>query len=336
MLRVGIVGAGLQGKRRASVFPKIKDATLVAVSAEHLAHAKTLADQYHCEALEGWDWVTKRKDLDIILVCTPTHLHEKITVAALRSGKHVLCEKPLARTLEECDSMILAAKETGKVLKCGFNHRHFPAVWEAKEQIKAGKIGKPLFIRSRYGITGEPGREKEWRTDPAKTSGGHLMEQGIHAIDLSRWILGDISQVIGFRETQYWPFGDLEDNAFVILRTPSGQMASIHTTLMQWKNLFSFEIYGEEGCFEIEGLGSSYGIHKLHYGPKKYYKPFETTTTEYRGEDKSWLNEWQEFTSAIQEKRTPVGSAEDGKEAIRIVLEAYQFSDQMTGKKKSR
>ncbi len=327
MLRVGIVGAGLQGKRRASVFPKLKDAELVVISAEHKANAQALAKQYNCEALEGWKWVGDRKDLDVILVCTPPQLHEEISVLAMKSGKHVLCEKPLARTIEECDRMIQVAKETKKILKCGFNHRHFPGMWEAKRLIDEGRIGKPLYIRSRYGITGEPGREKEWRTDPKIAAGGHLMEQGIHAVDLSRWILGEFSDVAAFCETQYWPFGNLEDNAFVILRTQNGKMASINTSLLQWRNLFSFEIYGEEGYFEIEGLGSSYGIHKLNYGPKKYFKPFEILTTEFRGEDKSWLNEWNEFASAIKENRTPCGSAEDGREAMRIVLEAYQFSN---------
>ncbi len=114
--------------------------------------------------------------------------------------------------------------------------------------------------------------------------------------------------------------------------TADGKMASINASLLQWKNLFSFEVFGEEGYVEAEGLGGSYGTEKLHYCPKKYFKPFEVTTTEYRGGDNSWFLEWQEFVAAIQEKRTPLGSAEDGMEAMRIVLEGYDYSDKALGK----
>ena len=329
-MRVGIVGAGLQARRRAPVFAKLPDMKLVVISAQQESHAKSLATQFQCEYAVGWEWVGKRDDLDAILVCTPPHLHERISVLAMETGKHVLCEKPLARNLEECQRMIDVSRVTKKVLKCGFNHRHHPAVLEAKHLTDAGKIGRPLFVRSRYGITGEPGREKEWRTDPSQASGGHLMEQGIHAVDLSRWFLGEFEQVVCFRETQYWPFGELEDNAFVLLRTSEGRVSSIHTSLLQWKNLFSFEIFGEEGFFEVEGLGGSYGTEKLHFCPKRYGQPFEVTTTEFRGDDKSWFLEWKEFQAAIQEGREPLGSAEDGREAMRLVFEAYRFSDDST------
>jgi len=333
VIRVGIVGAGLQARRRAPVFSKLKDTKLVVISAEHEDHAKTLAGQFGCEPVQGWEWVGKRDDLDAVLVCTPPDLHERISVLAMQTGKHVLCEKPLARTLDECDRMIAVSKKTGKVLKCGFNHRHHPAVLEAKKQMEAGKIGKPLFARSRYGITGEPGREKEWRADPNRAAGGHLMEQGIHVIDLSRWFLGEFEQVVCFRDTQYWPLGELEDNAFMMMRTRDGKMASIHTSLLQWKNLFSFEIFGEEGFFEAEGLGGSYGLEKLHFCPKKYGKPFEVHTEEFLGADSSWMSEWEEFVSAIQEKRSPLGNAQDGREAMRLVFEAYKFSDERLKKK---
>ena len=332
MMRVGIVGAGLQAKRRAPVFSQTKDAKLVVISAEREAHARELASQFGCESAEGWKWVGERKDLDAILVCTPPDLHESISVLAMQTGKHVLCEKPLARTLEECETMLRVSKETGKVLKCGFNHRHHPAVLEARRQVDQGKIGRLLFARSRYGIIGEPGREKEWRADPKRAAGGHLMEQGIHVVDLSRWFLGEFEHVACFRAAQYWPLGELEDNAFMMMRARDGKMASVHTSLLQWKNLFSFEIYGEEGYLEVEGLGGSYGTEKLHYCPKKYFQPFEVSTTEYRGGDKSWLLEWNEFTAAIREARAPLGSAEDGLEAMRLVLDAYRFSDEMTGK----
>lgn len=326
-MRIGIVGAGQQAKRRAPVLAKLPNMELVIISAEFEEPARALASEFECEYATGWHWVGERDDLDAVIVCTPPHLHEPISVLAMETGKHVLCEKPLARTLDECERMIQISKVTGKVLKCGFNHRHHPAVLEARRLIDQGTIGKLLFIRCRYGIIGRPGREKEWRSNPNQTSGGHLMEQGIHAIDLCRWFLGEFEQLACFRETQYWPLGEFEDNAFLLMRTASGQVASIHTSLLQWKNLFSFEIYGENGFLEIEGLGGSYGVEKLHFCPKNYDKPFEVRTTEYRGPDQSWLLEWEEFVAAIEEKRPPLGNGDDGRESMRLVFEAYRWSD---------
>ncbi len=332
MMRVGIVGAGLQARRRAPVFAKLPDAKLVVISALRREHARALAAQFGCEAEEGWDWVGRRDDLDAILVCTPPHLHEKISVLAMETGKHVLCEKPLARTLDECRRMIEVSRATKKTLKCGFNHRHHPAILGIRRGIEAGKIGKPLFVRCRYGIAGEPGRKDEWRADPAQAAGGHLMEQGIHAVDLSRWFLGDFDEVACFRNAAYWSLGGMEDNAFLMMRSRSGRAASLHTSLLQWRNLFSFEIFGEEGFYEAAGLGGSYGTEKLHHTPRRDGKPFETSTVEFPGGDDSWLLEWNEFAAAAREGRPPLGTAEDGMEAMRLILDGYRFSDERSEK----
>jgi predicted dehydrogenase len=93
--------------------------------------------------------------------------------------------------MDEARAMVAEAEAAGRVLKCGFNHRHHPAVQQARRWFEEGRIGEPVFIRARYGIGGRPGYEREWRADPEIVSGGQLMEQGIHAVDLARWFLGE-------------------------------------------------------------------------------------------------------------------------------------------------
>ncbi len=323
-MRVGIVGAGLQAKRRVPVLKRFPDTQLVVVSSAHLDSARALANQAGCEAEVGWEWVSRRRDVDVVLVCTPPHLHAPIGIAAMESGKHVLCEKPLARTLEEATKMLAISKSTGRYLKCGFNHRHHPGVNLAKRWLDKGRIGEPLFVRCRYGICGRPGYEKEWRADPKIVAGGHLMEQGIHAVDLSRWFLGEFCEVSCFLGSYHWQAGDLEDNAFVLLRTQEGRIASIHSSLTQWKNLFSFEVFGQEGYVAIEGLGASYGTEKVTYGRRDFSSPFQETVVEFRGEDRCWMEEWEEFVEAIGQKRQPLGSGADGVEAMRLVFTAYE------------
>jgi predicted dehydrogenase len=300
------------------------ETTLVVVSAVQLGHAAPLASRLGCEAAEGWESMVRRDDLDALIVATPPHLHAPISVAAMRNGKHVLCEKPLARTIGEAEAMVGTARETGRVLKCGFNHRHHPAVQQARRWFDEGRIGDPVFIRARYGIGGRPGYEREWRANPEVVSGGQLMEQGIHVIDLARWFLGEFAQVTAFVETAFWNIKPLEDNAFALFRTATGTTASIHSSLTQWKNLFSFELYGRDGYITVEGLGGGYGTEKVSLGKCDFAAPFTEEVVDFRGEDRSWHDEWQEFAAAVKERREPLGNAVDGQEAMRLVFAAYE------------
>lgn len=323
-MRVAIIGAGLQCKRRAPVVCDDPRSELKIIASLHMEHAKTVARTFGCEASDNWREAVQRDDVDAVVVCTPPHVHAVISVAAMRAGKHVLCEKPLSRTLAEAEEMVRVARETGRVLKCGFNHRHHPAIWEAHRLVEQGAIGKPLFGRCRYGICGRPGYEKEWRADPAQAAGGQFIEQGTHAIDLFRWFLGEVAEIACFTGVQYFTKQPLEDNGMAILRFQNGGMASLHASLTQWKNLFSFEVFGEDGYVVVEGLGASYGTERLTVGKRDFSAPFSETITEYRGGDVSWKAEWDEFMAAIQERREPMGNGVDGLHAMRIALAAYE------------
>lgn len=323
-MRVAIIGAGLQAKRRAPVIRDWPGMEIIIITAEHKDSAEKLAGELGCDAGVGWKGIVDRDDIDIVLVLTPPDTHAEISNTAMKAGKHVLCEKPLTRTIKEAEDMIRIAKENKIVLKCGFNHRHHPAIWEAKQLIDKGKLGKPLFARCSYGICGRPGYENEWRADPNRAAGGQFMEQGIHAIDLFRWFLGEIIEVSSMTGVQYFKEQSLEDNGMAIFRMQSGATASLHASLTHWKNLFLFEVFGEDGYIAVEGLGSSYGTEKLIFGKRDFNAPFNYHITEYRGGDKSWLEEWSEFCSAIEEFREPIGNGSDGLAAVKIALAAYE------------
>lgn len=322
-MRVGIIGAGLQGWRRAPVLKQFPGTEVVIVATAHQETAERLANSLGCQATTNWAEVIE-KDLDAVLVCTPPHLHAPISIAAMKTGKHVLCEKPLARSLDEAEEIVKAAQENGVKLKCGFNHRHHPGIQQAREWFDKGNIGELNFLRCRYGICGRPGYEKEWRAKSEIAGGGHLVEQGIHAIDLFRWFLGEFTEVVGFTATRFWDMAPLEDNAFALFRTEKGQIASLHSSLTQWKNLFSFEIFGQDGYIVIEGLGGGYGTEKVTLGKRALLEPFKEETTEFRGGDRSWYEEWREFVAAIEEDREPLGNGRDGLEALRLVNAVYQ------------
>lgn len=327
-MNAAIIGAGLQCRRRAPVLVESKEDRLVAVASKELVHAEAMARQFACEAVPTWQELLRRDDVDAVIVCTPPHVHAEISIAALRAGKHVLCEKPLTRTLAEAEAMWQASRATGRVLKCGFNHRHHPAIAEAHKRLAAGQLGRPLFARCRYGICGRPGYEKEWRADPEQAAGGQFIEQGTHGIDLIRWFLGDVAEVSCMTATHYFKSQGLEDDGFALFRARSGATASLHTSLVQWQNLFSFEVFGEDGYARVEGLGATYGTEQLWIGRRDFTAPFADQVIHYRGGDVSWRDEWREFTSAIREKREPLGGARDGVEAMRVALACYEAERQ--------
>lgn len=280
-------------------------------------------EQYHCSWSMDWRRTVARSDVDAILVCTPPYNHAEITIAALDSGKHVLCEKPLSRSLGEAEAMVAAADRTRRILKCGFNLRHHPAILEAKRRLDQGELGRPIVALCRHGICGRPGYESEWRADPDRAIGGHYAEQGMHAIDLFRWFIGDLAEVSCMTATGYFKTQPLDDNGMALFRAQSGALATLHTSLTQWKNLFSLEVTGEDGYVVIEGLGGSYGTEHLSVGRRDFSAPFQDHVIQYRGGDTSWKAEWQEFTDAVIQGREPLGSGRDGLEAVRIGLASY-------------
>lgn len=324
-MKVAIIGCGRQGDRRAKAVKECDDELLM-VTDTIQSRATELAAKYKCKASANWTDAIDDKSIDAILVCTPNDSHAEISIAAIKAGKNVLCEKPLARNPEETDAILNALKSSKSLLKCGFNHRHHPAVMQAKKHVESGAIGKILFMRCRYGITGRPGYESDWRANASISGGGQLMDQGQHIIDLFRWFGGEISEVFGHVDTLYWKIKPVEDNAFAILRGAAGHTCMMHVSWTEWRNIFSFEVFGDNGYVKVEGLGGSYGTEKLITGIKDLNGPFSEKVIEFSGDDKSWREEWKEFTAAVNNKKIPLGSAEDGSAAVKIAYAIYKSS----------
>jgi len=285
--------------------------------------AKTVGGEW----TDDWRGVTGHQRIEAVVVATVNKSLLPITRAALQSGKHVLCEKPLGRNAYEAKEMMETAENANRVLKVGFNHRHHPALWRAQQMAQSGKIGPLMSIRAAYGHGGRPGYDQEWRGDPELAGGGELLDQGVHVIDLCRWFMGDFVQVSGMLGTWFWQVAPLEDNGFALLRTAQGQVAQVHTSWTQWKNLFRFEIFGRDGFLLVNGLGGSYGVETLTLGKRRPESgPPLMETWEFPGPDISWQAEWEEFKKAIQEGRQPLGNGHDGYQAARVIDAIYESS----------
>ena len=192
--------------------------------------------------------------------------------------------------------------------------------------VDENEIGKIFSIRARYGHGGRPGMENEWRASKDLCGGGELLDQGVHVIDLTRWFGGDFNEVYANVETKFWNM-EVEDNAMAMIKTVNGVSASLIVSWTNWKNIFSFEIFGTRGYLKVEGLGGSYGIETLEYGRRneKGGRP-EVEFFEFTGEDVSWKNEWKEFKNSIIENRVCIGSGYDGLKANQIIEAMYKSS----------
>jgi predicted dehydrogenase len=327
-LRVGIVGCGLIGGKRAKA---LGGAALVAVADTNRARAEQLARQYPgCVAGSDWEAVVRRDDVDAVVVATTNDILAPVTQEAVRRGKHVLVEKPAARGAAEMEPVASAARkafeESGVVVKVGFNHRFHPALQKAHEIFRSGAIGPLMFVRGRYGQGGRLGMEKEWRGNKQIAGGGEMLDQGVHLVDLARWFLGEFAEVSGHVARFFWDW-EVEDNGFAQLKTRQGQVAWLHASCTEWKNLFSLEVYGKVGKLHVEGLGGSYGVERLaYYKMLPQMGPPDTTIWEYPGEDKSWQAEWAHFTDCIRQRRMPEGNVDDALATLRVIDELYRTS----------
>ena len=330
-IRVAVVGAGNFGTKRAMAIAKNPASEIRVVADQVLESAQSLAGNIGCESSTVWKETVARKDVDAVVVSTSTQFLSEVTHAALVAGKHVLCEKPFARTADEAQISVEEAAKGGLILKIGYNHRYHPAIAKAHELFKQGLIGDIQFLRCLYGHGGRQGYEREWRADP-KSGGGQLLDQGVHVLDLFRWFLGDFHEVKAFNATSYWPIAPAEDNVFALLRTKNGRVASMHASWTNWKNTFSFDIFGEKGFLSITGLGGYYGPERLCFGlrPNLGAKP-EEQWFEYEGPDESLGREWEDFLDCISTGRQPASSGEDSLRTLQLVQAIYQASNDAQG-----
>jgi predicted dehydrogenase len=197
---------------------------------------------------------------------------------------------------------------------------------KAHELFSQGAIGELTFLRCRYGHGGRPGYGEEWRADPAISGGGELLDQGVHAVDLFRWFAGEFSDAFGMIASYLWTAGgQVEDNGFATFRTAGGQIAQLHASWTQWKNIFSFEVFGRDGYLVAEGLGGSYGPERLTWGRRRPESgPPIVEEYEFPPTDTSWQREWDELVAAIREGREPLGSGYGGWQALRMLGAVYE------------
>jgi predicted dehydrogenase len=279
-----------------------------------------------CLAGSDWRELLARADMDAVIVATPQDSHVEIARAAINAGIHVLVEKPAARHVDELLGLPQLAAEHDVRVRVGFNLRYHRAFQQARRLVDSGILGPLLFVRARYGHGGRLGLAGEWRAQPQRSGGGELIDQGVHLIDLARWFLGEFVEVNGFAHTYFWDM-PVDDNAFMVLKTATKQVAFLHVSCTEWKNTFSWELYGRDGKLQVDGLGGSYGVERLSwYKNLPEMGPPETTIWEYPMADNSRETEMAEFLEDIRGARAPSAGLPDAIAALAVVAKIYTDS----------
>lgn len=324
-LGVAIVGAGGFGTRRAMAIAQNPKSEIRVVADQVPETAAKLAGAVGCTHLSSWEETVTREDVDIVVVSTPTRFLPVVAYRALQAGKHVLCEKPFGRRPDEVLAPVQEARRRKLCLKVGYNHRYHPAIAKAHELFREGVIGEIQFLRCIYGHGGRPGYEREWRANPELSGGGQLLDQGVHALDLFRWFLGEFHEVKAYAVTSYWPIAPLDDNLFALLSASDGRIASLHASWTNWRNVFCFEVFGKRGFLSVTGLGRNYGPERLCCGVRRTLgaKP-EERWFDFGEQDKSLEEEWKDFLDCIAARRQPLSSGDDGLRTLQLAEAIYR------------
>jgi predicted dehydrogenase len=324
-LRVAIVGCGLIGAKRA-VALRADDVLLACHDAN--ADATTGFAERHgataCATLEELLAV----EAEVVVVSVVHDRLAEIAERALLAGAHVLVEKPTGLSTAEVDRLIECQRASGRLVKVGFNHRFHPGIARAAEEVHSGRHGELMYVRARYGHGGRLGYDREWRSEPARSGGGELIDQGMHLLDLSHWLAGPLPLHSALLRTQYWDT-PVEDNAALLLgdrRSRVAPWAMLHVSWTEWKNMFSLEICCRRAKLEVSGLARSYGPQRLRiYRMGPQLGPPEMQELTYPHEDRSWAREWESFAGAIDadDARLLCGDLHDARYAWEQIEAAY-------------
>ncbi len=327
VLRFGLVGCGGIGQLRATALARAGLFRLVALSDLDWGRATALASKHGGAADRDWRALVKREDIDAVVVSTPPSVHAEMCIEALKAGKHVLCEKPLARTPDECRKVLKAAEESGRFLATGFNYRFYPSIQKAQALLNAGVIGELDHIRGYSGYSAAD-HSHPWLHDADVMGGGALRDNGIHLIDLTRYFLGEVDEIKGFASNSVWGFKGCEDNGFALFRSPSGNVASLQASWTEWRGYrLLIEIYGTRGCIRAWCFPMVTQViwaqerggrtrRKTHLFPMTHIwerlRSYRWVVTQ------SFVQELQAFSRAIRAESTEGATGRDGLRAVEI------------------
>ncbi len=332
-LKVGVIGCGAIAKyAHLPGYAQFDDVEIAALADINKKRLQEMAETFgvkesglYTDYLE----LLERDDIQAVSICTPNYLHAEMTIAAAEAGKHILCEKPMAMTVEEAVKMIEATEKAGVTLMMGFSHRFQNFNQLAKKLVDQGLIGDLFMIRVRFAHEGPYTSwyaTSDWFFNPREAGGGALLDMGIHAIDICRWFGGEITSISAKIATLKKDI-DAEDNAIALLTFPGKCLGYFEVGWTSKPGFTGIELYGSEGSMIID-----YATPIKVLTTKDW--PEEVEASLKRGmmgkwyypkgvEGGGWLVEVAHFVKCLKENKKPLTTGEDGLAAVKVAKAAY-------------
>jgi len=331
-LKAAVIGCGGAGvTNHIPWYAENPEVELVGVVDAKASAAQHCVRKYGVRAYNSLAEMLDKEEPDMVSVATPGHLHREHTITCLNHNCHVLCEKPMAPTLEECQEMIDAAGENDRILGIVSDRRFDVGYEKAREIIVSGAIGKPLFIRVHWIANCVGAWSKGYRVR-LETGGGTFQDCGAHYIDICRWWLGsEIETVEGMIDICYPEVLEVEDQAVALLRFKNGVSGMIETSWVGPKGyrangihqeIHDNWIYGTEGTIRVLGNREPAGIDLWDKKTGEWRMipvPCVVQFSRYR-------KMIDEFVACVQKGEAFPPSGEDGKKVMEVVLGLYQAS----------
>ncbi|WOA60197.1 Gfo/Idh/MocA family protein [Bacillus mycoides] len=332
ILKVGVIGCGsIAQYRHLPEYEANPYVQIVAVCDSNKKRAKEVANKYGVNMYTDYNELINCEELDAVSVCTPNDLHASISIVALQSGIHVLCEKPMATSKKDAEMMIEAAEKNGKKLMIGHNQRFVNSHQKAKQLIENGEIGKIYSFRTAFGHSGPEnwsvdGKES-WFFKKDEAFLGAMGDLGVHKADLIRYILNEeITEVGAFVETSAKTFSNVDDCAVCMLKSESG---IIGTLAASWsyvsKEDNSTIIYGEKATLRLEDDPTYSLILQYKNGEVVKYELDKIQSNAAVGQSNSHVIE--QFVESILSDKEPLINGVEGMKSLEVILAAIQSSE---------
>lgn len=325
MVKVGIIGAGFTGGIHASSYAVIPNAELIAIADINVEKAKEVANRFNAKAYNSFQTMLNECKIDMVDVCLPTNLHKEYVLKAAKAGRHIFCEKPLARSIEDAEVMIEACKSVGIKFMVGHVVRFFHEFVRAKEIIEGGMIGKPGLVRTTR-AAGFPTASQDWYADIDK-SGGVILDMIIHDFDFLRWCFGEVERV--YAESLTYKKVKRTDYALIILRFKNGIIAHVEGSWAHPAGTFftRLEVAGDQGLLEFDSRKAT----PIKLALKQEDRAFVgVAIPESPVEEDPYTLELKHFIKCIESDEEPMITGSEATASLKVAFAALESAQ--TGK----
>ena len=321
-LRWGLIGCGdISTKRVAPALRDLPNAELVSVSRANFDLAQSFADQFGADrCYKDWRELVSDPEIDAVYVATPVHLHSEQTIAAANAGKHVLCEKPMAMNVDECDAMIAACELNDIRLGVAYYRHFYPAIQFIKTNLASGRIGSPVIaqLNAFERFDPEPSNPRRWLIDAELAGGGPMFDFGCHRIELLLNLFGQVAGVRGMNSNIVFE-RKVEDTAAALIAFSSGPTAVLSVTHAALESQDTLHIFGTAGSMHVENLNKGIVEIRSNNGD---------TTDAFPPHPNLHLPLINDFIEAVFEGRDPRVNGRLGREVSRVLGQTYHDANQ--------